>query len=970
MGATVLLPRREGADRAAERVFLGWARAALASAAAHLAEHYARGDELRLDEATVVLPGARAGRRLKELLLDEAERRRLRLRPPQVATLGALPELLYRAELPLAGDALARRAWAQALRALAHPRLARLFPAAPAAGEARGWARLARTAQALHREVAGAGLRFAEVAGRCREGLLFDDGERWQVLAEAQAVYAGALSALGLADRDLARIDALASGRLGSARELWLLGIAEMPSVLRRMLEALPPATPLRALVHAPADEAHGFDALGCIRPEAWAERALPLVDEQVVVCARPAEQAQAVVRALAGLGGRYAAEEIVIAVPDPEVTPCLAQQLEAAGVPTHLAEGTPAERSPVARLLAALADYLDGGRFPAAAALLRHPDLGRWLRRAAQAAGVPALTQEDGWLAPLDACFSARLPSRLEGAGGAGRPELEAVEALGRVLADGLLQRLRGERPLSEWMDRLVALLVEVYGHEPLHRSDPAERRVLEACRCVRAVAAELHHLPPALDERCSAATALRLLLDELRGATLAPDADHAAVELLGWLELRLDDAPVALVTGFNEPFLPESLSAHAFLPNALRARLGLADNAHRYARDAYELTALLRSREHVRLFAGRRSATGDPLRPSRLLFAVEGRALAERVRRFFADEADAAAPADSPAADALAGASCFRLPTTRVLSAPAPRACLRVTDFKGLLADPYAWALQHVLQLAALDDRARELDGLRFGGLAHEVLERFARLDEAHATDAERVRHALDLLLDDLVRERFGAEPLPAVRLQVEQLRARLAGFARWQAGWVAEGWRTVGVECATPEDGAPFLVDGAAFRLHGRIDRIDHHAGRGEWALFDYKTGDRGEPPEDTHRAGRGGERRWVDLQLPLYRHLLSHVRDAAGRAPCPEPPERVRLGYVVLPCEVERAGAAFADWTPDELVEADECARDAVRLVRENAFRYDAARAAGYRDTPLAALLGVGYLESAAAQEDDQ
>src|SRR5690606_26240689 len=112
----------------------------------------------------------------------------------------------------------------------------------------------------------------------------------------------------------------------------------------------------------------------------------------------------------------------------------------------------------------------------------------------------------------------------------------------------------------------------------------------------------------------------------------------DRDAVELLGWLELRLDDAPVAVITGFNEPFLPESVNAHPFLPNSLRERLGLVGNSRRFARDAYELTALVHSRERLRVIAGRRSATGDPLRPSRLAFAVEGETLARRVEQFYA--------------------------------------------------------------------------------------------------------------------------------------------------------------------------------------------------------------------------------------------------------------------------------------------------------------------------------------------
>jgi FMN phosphatase YigB (HAD superfamily) len=53
-----------------QRIFLDWQRPALPLAARALAETYRDGDVLRLDRALVALPGARAGRRLKELLVE------------------------------------------------------------------------------------------------------------------------------------------------------------------------------------------------------------------------------------------------------------------------------------------------------------------------------------------------------------------------------------------------------------------------------------------------------------------------------------------------------------------------------------------------------------------------------------------------------------------------------------------------------------------------------------------------------------------------------------------------------------------------------------------------------------------------------------------------------------------------------------------------------------------------------------
>src|SRR5439155_17417631 len=113
-------------------------------------------------------------------------------------------------------------------------------------------------------------------------------------------------------------------------------------------------------------------------------------------------------------------------------------------------------------------------------------------------------------------------------------------------------------------------------------------------------------------------------------------PEVAGDAVELLGWLELPLDDTPAAIVTSFNEGFVPTSLNSDLFLPNELRRRLGLYDNARRFARDAYAVSLLRHARRDVVWLVGRRDADGNPLIPSRLLFATEPARLPERVLRF----------------------------------------------------------------------------------------------------------------------------------------------------------------------------------------------------------------------------------------------------------------------------------------------------------------------------------------------
>ena len=200
--------------------------------------------------------------------------------------------------------------------------------------------------------------------------------------------------------------------------------------------------------------------------------------------------------------------------------------------------------------------------------------------------------------------------------------------------------------------------------------------------------------------------------------------------------------------------------------------------------------------------------------------------------------------------------------------------------------MRDPYRFVLEKVYRLDRIDDTARELDPLGFGNLTHETLHRFGLLALESppgvdmTSEADVARSLMDLLKVEL-STRFGEGAMPAVHLQAEQLKLRLRAFAEKQASWAAQGWEIVAVECKGEGEGVPFDVDGTPILLRGRIDRIDHNPSTGEWAVLDYKTGQSVDPPEKTHRRVRGKDYQWIDLQLPLYRRLLSGVLDEKGR-----------------------------------------------------------------------------------------
>ncbi len=261
-------------------------------------------------------------------------------------------------------------------------------------------------------------------------------------------------------------------------------------------------------------------------------------------------------------------------------------------------------------------------------------------------------------------------------------------------------------------------------------------------------------------------------------------------------------------------------------------------------------------------------------------------------------------------------------------------PLAELSVTKFRDYISCPYRFYLRHVLKLEAVSDDAQELDGGAFGDLTHAVLEQFGRAEEAkkarESGDEKAIAAYLDHQLDRIAAARFGPKQArAAVAVQIEQIRFRLRAFAAWQAGRTRDGWRIVFSEDSESKRvlERDWPVDGAAFLLRGRIDRIDFHERLGRVCVLDYKTADRGDDPHRTHR--RGDE--WIDLQLPLYRHLVMAAKLAGVPADAP-----IELGYLVLPLDLKSAGLLLADWNNDALLSADAKAQEIIRAIREELF----------------------------------
>jgi ATP-dependent helicase/nuclease subunit B len=919
------------------RHFLGWDGPALPRAAGYLVEHHGQGgDGWDLGEVIAVVPAQRAGRRLLELLVMRAQSEGGALVPPRIVTAGGLPELLYQPDKPLAGELDAHLAWVAALRGLEPDELSDLLPMPPEPDDLSGWWATARQLRTLHDDLAGHRMRFADVPRLCAErGFDLRGTERWDVLSLIDEAYLRVLSDLGLADRNTARLAAIRQDRcaLDGETRVVLIATADLNDAAAAMLRQVPDR--VTALVMAPCEHQDGFDDAGIIKADYWQDRRVQLRRDQVRFVDRSGDQAGELLALIASAqrssqagGEDLGADQVTVGLGDERYAQPVRRALGLAGVPSRHAAGTPAPKSRPAVLLRALGRFMEQHRYDALAELLRHPDIQDHLQRAdgtgADKSSGTRLAIED-WLTLLDTYATKHLQGRLTGGWLGNVKRQERLKALwDRVVA--LLPAHPAQRqPLPKWSEPIAQVLRLVYADTRLNEHDPDDRQLglsLELIAGLLREQAELDDRPPVCPH-VTASQAIALTLNRLADLALPDEGGEPAVELLGYLELALDDAPVLAVVGMNEGLIPSSRNADPFLPDTARLALSMHDNAHRYGRDLMLLSAIVSSRPRVGLIAAKRSDEGDPLAPSRLLLACDDDTLIERVRAFFDDTHGGARPDSTPPPPLpleSGGTNRFLIP--RPLMDPKPIGELHVTAFRQYIADPYRFYLRYVLGLETLDDRAVEMDPMSFGTLAHGVLQAFGLSDDRHSTDPDRIAETLDGSLDAMVARRFGEGQRPAVRIQVEQLRQRLAVFADEQARLAQEGWRIEHVEQKLE---AEVQVDGRPFTIVGKIDRIDRHDTLG-YRVYDYKTGDKAEKPDGQHRAGRGDEKTWVDLQLPLYRDLCGALGITGD----------IGLGYINLPKTLKDIGPSYADWSEDDMRSAAQKRDEVIRALREQTF----------------------------------
>jgi hypothetical protein len=888
--------------------YLGWQHPLLDQVVTYLVDRFMEAGRLDLNNVVLVTPGGRAGRQLQQRLAAHATSSSVPFLAPTTTTIGSLPEKLYQPQFPFADELTQSLAWVKALRAIDEEDLSLLAPGLVEATEDAYVLRFADSLVTLHQELTGELLSFSRVLDLSAEMPAFPEGDRWRALVRLQEHYLALLDAEGLWDRQTARLRAVEKEECSSPGTIILVGTADINRTTRAMLEAV--ASSVTSLVFSPQEEAHRFDSIGCLLPAAWKDSPASIAHAEFLIAEDPADEARLLAHKVASFDGKYAADEITIGIPDESMAIPITREFHQHGlrvrgvIDRHLGQTTPFH------LLSAIADYLQQRDFPSLARLLRHTDMCSWL----SAEGV-----SPEWVTELDSYHQAHLPLNLDSWIGNRADFSIAREAVEKT--DDLLSDLGTQPGLpGHWGEAIATLLQVILRDQSYNKDNLDDRRTIEALRTLRAILSSLTRVPEALASRIAPHEAIRLILRIADRQSITSPFDPGAIELLGWLELPLDTAPAVIVTSFNDGFVPKAVNAGMFLPDRFRHYLEINDNQRRFARDSYALSLLQESGRDMTYICRKRDKNGDPIQPSRLAVQLDGEDLARRVLAFWKTGTPLPPPARGDGPETL-----FQVPKP---SGAPPLEKMRVTAFGDYINCRYRFYLHHILGLESVDDTSSELDSLSFGILLHDVLRDFGESPTKESTDPEEIRHQLFALLTERAEAQFGPRPLATVHVQLHQAQLRLAAFAEWQAQRSLDGWTIHDVEVPRRgEDGTSsppvrLVHNDTTLMLTGRIDRIDFHPEENTWVLFDYKTGDTHKTPEKVHRS----KGKWINLQLPLYRHLARQM-GLEGT---------IKLGFIVLPKDTGKTGDLTAKWSEQELLEADDKAAEIWQAVAAGEF----------------------------------
>lgn len=746
------------------------------------------------------------------------------------------------------------------------------------------------------------------------------DKNRWTAIDRLYKQYLKLLKKWQLCDPNVLRLENIYSPR-SDIQNLIIASVPDLPRAFEFYADTLESSgVRVDVLIWDPlGSNSDHFDIWGRPLIEFWNTRPININEEQIHVASSASEETYICAKIIVDT-------QVAVVVADQNINKLLAGEITSQGARTYLPEGRPLHSCEAAKFVLGWEEFRQSKDLRQLRRLLELPAFCRIL-------GNERLQLQADALCAIDHLLNETIAETLEAA-------WLASPALPKE-ADSKERKIRSKiRSLLGYVQSRLhysALeLIEIAFSE-------GHAEFTEASQRITAIGHNLEDSPMMNNWIKNGSLSAEIWAEAIKSERLQKPPPRNAIILNGWLEAPWQSDKQMILCGLVDGSLPQSIDSSCFLPNSTRTDLGLNNNAHRQARDAYLLSALLARypKDNLHLSYSKYNTIGDPNKPSRLLLSTQLDELPRRIEYIM--KSHSKRYTQVPRQTKWRWQLPCEIPVVTAISP---------TEFESYLACPFRFFLEKVIRGESTGKPSREMDASVFGNIIHEVLENFGRevIPKGKSMlelSEQRIGKSVQKYLEHAAVKKFGTKASPTIQVQLASASARLQAFAREQAACFDAGWIILDVERKLKvNDYKPLILGG--LRLSGIIDRVDQNIQTGDLRVLDYKTFSSVKKPAEAHFApqshnwlkaakvevqtkSKNATRTWKNLQLPLYRKILEHWYPDICKT------NESKIGYFILPSDPNECGIYEFNELDDQLYKsAIDCAEVVAKEVSKSVF----------------------------------
>jgi|GEM_PF-5140593 len=791
---------------------------------------------------TLIFPTAKSKRRFSEIFTRNTSSSF----PPKMITLSRLPEEFYKADQKIVSNFQMQSLIADSIKEIKADDLKKLFPILENNLSIKLLHKYSKKLINLYAELSGFNKSFQDLEICYKDNFQYLDFNKYAVINNIFNIYLKKLNKLNLTDKYQLRKDKLIENKL-ETKNIFLIGIIDLNTEQLQFLEQS--KSNIDVFIKAEQSLTKAFTPLGLLIKSFWKDFNLDIKTEQFLLLESDRDIPKAIISFLSTANEDIETNNIVIGSIDSTNTKYLDTSLEQYNLKTRVPIGSKFTAGRVYSSLELLFNFYQSKKIEDLILLLKQNDLKKYFHK--------DLDKDIDFLNTLlkyqnihfqEIFINFVYDSRYQ----------EVLELL-KTKLDNLFKNLdsfNDKTSFETFSNISFEFIKEIFKDTDFKLNKELFNEISIFKNFILDFKTNFSN-----KELISLKEFRELLSLETESLSLVPLEDSEAIEILGWLELNLDDSEYKFITGINSGNLPEFISNDPFMPEALRDKLGIRTNKFRYLRDKYILYSLMLDKKNIFL-SSKYSLTDEKLFPSKLLFETKNK---EKMVLDYFENNTQINFINKKNDKKVTTDDYFKLQIEDLNNITD----ISITAISSFLKNPWLFYLSRFKNLSEFKYKD-ELDALDYGNFIHKVLEEFFKSDFKNEIDPKVFKRELNFIIENTYEDYFAENVSVLIKIQKLTIIERLKSLVYNQIKLTKMGQKVLAIEKTISYD---FNVDGQIITVKGRIDRIDQ-IDKETICVIDFKSSKDSKTPDQKHLDRK---KEWKDLQLPFYQFVLSKDPD---------------------------------------------------------------------------------------------